>query len=326
MSKLTLEAIEFIANWHDSSSEVACFTSGSTGIPSRILLPKEEMKKSARRTIDYFGLNRESNIHSAISLSTIGGRMAWLRAEISGGSFSCEIPSNRPLTDPETTPSHISLLSVVPSQMISILDRLETDRMSLPKIEAILIGGSPIPIGLEERIAASGLNAYETYGMTETASHIAIRKIGNQGTDKKGAFTPLEDIRVFEKDECLGIDIPGWKQIITTDEARVFPDGSFSILGRRDNVIITGGKKVHPEEVEKKLAARIDREVMVKGIPDPKWGSCVKLIISEEGAGARPSLEEAEQICRELLEDYQVPKCIEFGKLPKTTSGKLKRN
>ncbi len=317
------EALEFIKTWNNPEEYVECLTSGSTGEPGRILLPKSEMVNSARRTVSFFGLNEYSRIHSAISLNTIGGRMAWLRAKICKGKFSCEKPSNEPHF-PDTDPNNrIALASVVPSQMISILRRIkDNEKGGHEFVDCYLIGGSPIPDGLQQEIAAAGIKAYETYGMTETASHIALREITTNTNDSW--FKPLEGINVFDQEGCLGIEIEGWKTIVTNDEAEIREDGSFRIHGRRDNVIISGGKKIHPEKVEKQLYPFLGQNIMIQGRPDKKWGQKVVLVVEKTSSGMNTS-EEIIALCKDILPAHEVPKDIIFDKLPRTPNGKLRR-
>ena len=310
---------EFIEEWNGCEDCIVCHTSGSTGKPKEIRLPKAEVAKSARRTLDFFGIDGpESCFYSCISPDFIGGKMQAVRAVVSGGRFLYETPSNRPQFNATGT-RKIDLLSVVPSQMISMLERIG----ELPEIGNILVGGAPIPDALRERIAMSGLNAWETYGMTETASHVALRKISHP---QKG-FVPLLGIRLsLAADGALVIDLEGWKRIRVNDSVRILkgtPQSitEFEIVGRLDNVIITGGKKVQPEEVEKTLESLLGCEVMVSWEEDLKWGQKIVLIVP----GNNLDSSEIMRICRENLESHCVPKLIERGEIPRTGNGKKRR-
>lgn len=306
---------EFLDIWDDGSALVECRTSGSTGTPKSIMLPKAEMARSARRTIGFFGLDRNSHLHSCIAADFIGGRMMAVRARLTGGSLTWEKPSNRPLREYCGEP--IDLLAVVPSQMIYILDNLD----EIPPLRNIIIGGAPIPAEVRRRITKSGLNAYETYGMTETASHIALRRV----TDPPLPFMPLDGIRIdTDAESRLVIDMAPWQRIVTNDVARVNTDGSFEILGRADNAIITGGKKVHPEQLEDSINTFIYHEVMVTSVPCDKWGQKIVLIVDDSSCPM--SDEEIIQLCRLNLPDYCVPKTIVHKPVPHTSNGKKKRN
>ena len=161
---------QFAEMWDGNSDSIECTTSGSTGTPKSIFLPKHEMRRSARRTIDFFGVGRDSLLYSCISPDYIGGKMQFVRCREAGCRFAYEKPSNTPLAG--YSGGRIDMVSVVPSQMLYI-----AGLRNLPDVGAYLVGGGPVHDKLRKIIAARGIRAYETYGMTETASHIAI-KIG----------------------------------------------------------------------------------------------------------------------------------------------------
>lgn len=326
----TMTYTEFCRQWISEEKYIVCHTSGSTGRPKEILLPKSEMSKSAWRTIGFFGLNGNSRLHSCISPDFIGGKMMAVRAFmlIDGfngripGNLTYEKPSNRPLENYEG--SKIDLLAVVPSQMEWIVSKAEEERNgmashSLPEIGAILVGGAPVASSLRKKIEESGLNAWETYGMTETASHIAVRKIEMNPSP----FKPLPGIRISPENDCLAIEIEGWQRIVTNDIARIDGCGNFEILSRADNAIITGGKKVFPEEVEKEISAQFDFPVAISWEEDEKWGQKIVLLAETDSE----KIEECEIIdrCRLVVEGYKVPKRVIFGKIPRTANGKVAR-
>lgn len=304
---------EFLEEWESPATEIRCHTSGSTGTPACILLPKEQMRASARRTIEFFGLTSQSVLYSCISPDFIGGKMMLVRQQELGCVLESEQPSNRPLSS-GCDVAVIDLLSVVPSQMIHLIDNID----SLPDIRNILVGGSAIPSELRERIAASGLNAYETYGMTETASHVAIRKI-EAGLSP---FHTLPGITVEDVNGALRIDIDGWQSILTNDACVVLNPHEFEILGRLDNAIVSGGKKIHPEMVEQKLSSFLHFPFYITSQPDEKWGEAV-VMMAEADCGLRRDIE---NFCRENLESHERPKRIVFlERLPRTPNGKILR-
>lgn len=306
---------EFIDKWRDESPYIDARTSGSTGEPKVIRLSKSFVRESALRTNRFFSITSQSRLHSCVAADFIGGKMMAVRSELAMCEFSYESPSNRPLGMFCNT-DRIDLLAVVPSQMIHILDNLS----EMPELGAVIIGGSALAPSLRERIIASGLNAFETYGMTETASHIALRKIvsGNEW------FTPLEDITVSIDDRgCLVINFATGEHIVTNDLAELDSGSRFKITGRWDHIIITGGKKLNPCEVENTLSSLIGSPFVVTSVPDMKW--CEKVVLRIEG----------KQFCKEedllnkircLIPSWQVPKKIEWvDNLPRTSNGKLKR-
>lgn len=239
-----------------------------------------------------------------------------VRSEIAGCAFTWEEPSNRPLLGLDKADG-ISLLSVVPSQMHFILDHLD----ALPTVDIFLIGGSAIPAGLRKRIVDMNLNAYESYGMTETASHIALRKV----EEEENNFYPLPGISVsLDERGCLVIEFDSGEKFVTNDIASISADNSFSIEGRYDNIIITGGRKVNPESVERRISHLFEGEIMVSSEPDEKWGSRVILLV--EGTDCPKGEEEIRKKMSTLLAPWEIPKRIIWNSLiPRTSNGKIKR-
>lgn len=310
---------EFLDEWRSETPYIVAHTSGSTGQPKEILLPKEMMARSARRTIDFFGIDSDSRLHSCISADFIGGKMMLVRSEVSGATFSREEPSNRPLQD-FTPADRLDLVSVVPSQMRHIVDRLE----EMPRVGAYLIGGSAIHPELRQDIVNKGIRAFESYGMTETSSHIALRPVDSSDAP----FTLLPGISLTsDGDGCLVIDLGPDGTVATNDLVR-FCDGhrrTFRIVGRRDHVIVTGGKKVNPMEVEAAVAQLFPGvEICVTSRPDPLWTSRVVLL-----AECSPASLDAESLTlrmKQLLPSWAVPKeVIAVPALPRTASGKIIR-
>lgn len=307
---------EFLNEWRGRESFIVCHTSGSTGTPKNIRLPKVEVGKSALRTNEFFGINSGSRLHLCISPDYIGGKMMLVRAEIAGCKITEETPSNRPLSGLDKS-EDIDLLAVVASQLSFILDNLD----SLPHIKHIICGGSTIPLSLRERVENSGLEVFETYGMTETASHIALRRV-NKNPEP---FVTLPGISVSLENECLAIHIEGWRKIVTNDLAEVFCQNVFNILGRRDNVIISGGKKFYPEEIENMLSAFIRQPFIVTGEDDEKWGERIVCKIETDGL-SEPDLEKLATQLRMAIPHDKIPKkFIRVASLPRTPNGKILR-
>lgn len=266
---------EFEKEWNNDSDFVVCHTSGSTGIPKEIHLKKEFMRQSARRTNDFFQINSESRLHTCLDFQYIASKMMTVRADMAKCMLTSETASNRPLQE-ISSDDEISLLSVVPSQMIWILDNIR----KLPEINNFLIGGSPIPLMLRRKIALSGINAWESYGMTETASHIALRKVTD---DESLPFHTLDGITVEVNDEgCLVISMPGIDNLTTTDLAEVVSPTEFRIVGRADNCIISGGVKIIPEMLESTLGSFIAFNYCISSVPDTKWGERLVLVVEKD--------------------------------------------
>lgn len=305
---------ELAQEWTWSES-LLCHSSGSTGTPKEISIEKKHLIESARRTLDFFNLSDSALLYSCIAPDFIGGKMMFVRQQVAECDLIWETPSNRPVL--ETDGRRISLLSLVPSQMHHILDHIH----ELPPIDNILIGGSAIPSALRERIDRSGLNVYESYGMTETASHIALRKV----EENPNPFVTLGDITVSLSGETLKITIPGWQTLTTNDCAQVLSPHEFMILGRKDNVIISGGRKLNPERIEEKLSRHIDFPFYITSVPDDKWGERL-VLIAENTVTDSDTLKATITEAFDLLEKYEKPKEIHICQsLKRTNSGKLLR-
>lgn len=302
---------ELAVQWH-TCDRIPCHTSGSTGKPKEILLTKTEMLNSAQRTVEYFGINEKDLLYSCISPDYIGGKMMFVRQQYVGCEFQWEEPTNRPLEKYEG--KAISLLSVVPSQMIYILDNLAT----MPEIRNILVGGSAIPASLRKRISDSGVNAFESYGMTETSSHIALRKIGIS----PAPFRTLGNITVEEDNGALRIHMPDGQTILTNDAAEILSPTEFHIHGRLDNMIISGGKKINPEIVEEKLSAKLDFPYFITSLPDEKWGERLVIVAQTDNN----NLGFIREACNSIEDGFLRPKQIIIKeKLSLTQNGKIIR-
>lgn len=307
---------DFKAEWLSDTPYILARTSGSTGKPKEIMLDKEFVARSARATNSFFSLTESSRFHSCVAPDFIGGKMMLVRAVIAGGEFSYEPPSNRSLTGLSAS-DHIDLLAVVPSQMHHILD----NQLNIPEIKNILIGGSAIPEGLRNRIAISGLKCFESYGMTETSSHIALRPILPGKTPLP--FELIGDVTI-EADSCgcLLIKYPDGLLIATNDIVEIISPRQFFVRGRYDDVIISGGKKLHPVEIEAELSRISGVVSFLSSIPDEKWGErAVAAVTSESDRAA----------LLDALPDFSLPhwmmpkEVINVGSFPLTDNGKTNR-
>lgn len=307
------------------SDGLRALSSGSTGNPKEISLSKELLLASAHRTINFFNLDSSSHLHSCISPQFIGGKMQAIRAWLIDADFSFEEPSNRPtiVNDFGAWPD---LVAVVPSQMLHVLENFT----NIPSSCNFLIGGSAVDSRLRKRIAENKINGWETYGMTETASHIAIRKIE---TEVK-PFMTLQGISInLSSNSCLIIESDETGIILTNDIAEKYGENRFNILGRLDNVIICGGRKIHPEEVENKIHSLIvesnelshyaSSPMMLSSKPDIKWGE-MPILLLENFPESKVNV--LRNILKANLPDYQIPKDILTDcKIPFTDNGKIMR-
>ncbi len=264
---LTPQAEAFVAEWRSPSPFVTAHTSGSTGSPKEIRLHKADMRASAHATLRHFGITSDSLLHLPLSPSYIAGKMHIVRAIEAGCSLITEPPSNHPLsTLPDGFASRIDLLPVVPSQIAGLL---ASPHLGL--VGSLIIGGAPLSPADEAAVNAAGVNAYATYGMTETCSHVALRRLGHPSFTALPGFTFTTDSR-----GCLVITTGtmSFGRLVTNDIVDLLSDDSFIWRGRFDNVINSAGLKIHPEELERLIAPHIPQgtRFYVTSRQSRRWG------------------------------------------------------
>lgn len=315
---------DFIAEWNNSEEYIPVHTSGSTGNPKDIKLSKSLVRDSAIRTINYFGINRNSHLHLCLSPDYIAGKMMIVRSILSGAKLSIQPPSNDIMI---TEGDVIDLIAVVPSQLVALLD----DEVKMSAIRNMIVGGASIPDTLRVKLAMSEVNAFETYGMTETASHVALRKVD---MDLSNPFCALPGIKFStDSSDRLIIDLGNcYDKIITNDVVDLIDNQRFYLLGRIDNVIISGGVKIHPAIIEQKICHLLppNTQFYISSIPHEKWGEEVVLIIESSAEILYlKDRDEAQSLLlkiKELLPAYHNPKQIFIvDNFKRTDSGKIIR-
>lgn len=326
ISEWEKELFLFLNEWFSDSDFVLARTSGSTGEPKSIELPKSVMIKSAERTIEYFGLKNGDRLLLSLPCQYIAGKMMVVRAIVGQMNLVTVEPSD----DFEILMNEtFDFGAMVPNQVFKILES-PSGKEKLENIRNLLIGGSSIPVTLETQISRLKSRVVSTYGMTETASHIAIHELS--GEKRSDIYNCLPGISVTtNENECLQIHVPeflpagvaGNEPLQTNDIAEILSPTSFRILGRADDAIISGGIKYFPETIEKKLESVIEGRFVISSLPDEKLGERLVLVIE----GQRTDIEPINQTLKKLLTPFERPKAIFFlEKFPETSTGKLKRN
>ena len=309
----------FLTEWFFAFQTIEAQTSGSTGEPTSIALPKAVMVKSAQRTIEYFGLQAGNRVLLSLPCRYIAGKMMVVRAIVGKMDLTTIDPSDVF----EILVSHtFDLGAMVPNQVFKLLES-DRGKLKLENIRNLLIGGSAIPTILEEKVSSLKSRVVSTYGMTETASHIAIRELS--GHRRSDIYNCLPGISVtLGENMCLQIHVPERPEPLqTNDMAEVLSPIGFRILGRADDVINSGGIKYSPEAIEKKLAPWISARFVISSLPDQVLGE--KLVLVIEGTPANTRL--IEQKTAELLSPFERPRSIHFLEtFPQTANGKLRRN
>lgn len=311
---------DFILDWFSSDSRIEVRTSGSTGMPKTIRLRKEMMIHSATSTADYLHLPEGTRALLCLSAQHIAGKMMLVRAMTQGWHLDYTEPSSNPL---KSLSASYDFAALVPLQVHSSLDHIE-------QVTTLIIGGAPVLDDLGRALEKSPSKIFETYGMTETASHIALKPISKAAADHVGAtlgvFQVLPGIEIStDSRECLIIEASGWSEeaIVTNDLVKIIDVGQFQWLGRWDNVINSGGIKLYPELIEHKLRPAKGNRFILTGLPDDKLGH--KLVLVAEGKGdTKLWLTAIEN--NEELDNYEKPREIYFlDKLPETPGGKVDR-
>ena len=320
---------EFLEEWNNPSPYVHVKTSGSTGAPKPMLVEKQRMLNSARITCDFLGLRPGDTALLCMSLDYIAGKMMVVRSLERGLKLTTVEPSGHPLSTSNLPPStfHIPhFTAMVPLQVYNTL-QVPEERERLKKIKHLIIGGGAIDDSLAAELKDFPNNIWSTYGMTETLSHIALRRLN--GPEASEWYTPFPSVHLSLSDEgCLIIDAPEVcpEPLITNDIAEISHNGDFPrcekfrILGRKDNVICSGGLKIQAEELERQLRPHMSAPFVISKRADEKFGEVVVLITEGSPSDARI-------ICERILPKYHQPKAyLHLDQIPLTETGKIARH
>lgn len=305
----------FIKQWYGNSDFISAHTSGSTGTPKLIKLSKPDMKVSAAATCKFFNINSSSHLVMPLSADYIAGKMMIVRAIVSGASLTV-IPPSRNLKDLQSVTIPIDLLPIVPSQIEGLLNSEARDR-----VRNVIVGGASLTQEQEVWLKDRPFKAYATYGMTETCSHVALRRIGQENY-----FTAMPGIS-FKKDEdsCLVIDAPLYSQRVyaTNDIVELLDDVHFRWLGRRDNVINSGGIKIIPEMTEPLLAQYLPAGLnfYLTSQASDIWGEELVMVVE----GCSPSQLDWTSALANLPHHLIPKKVIGVDKIARTSNGKIRR-
>lgn len=298
---------DFLLNWFDQNSFIEMQTSGTTGAPKSIRVDKQAMINSALATGTFFDLHPGIRVLHCLPTQYVAGKMMLVRAFILGWDMDITAPVSNPF---ERNDQEYDFAAMVPLQAQHSLEKLH-------KIKKLILGGAKVSQALSDQLKALPTEIYETYGMTETITHIAAKRIGED------AFTVLPYVNISEDDRhCLVIDPYAIcdEPVITNDVVKIIDDTHFIWLGRHDNVINSGGVKLFPEQIEEKLSKNINRRFFVKGMPDETLGEKLVLVIEGEPF-------DIDTAAFAQLGKYEKPKEVLFVKqFSQTESGKVIRD
>ena len=272
----------FLNEWFNDDPVITVHTSGSTGAPKELLVRKDQMIQSARLTCEFLDLKQ--------------GETALLCMD---------------------TP--LRFAAMVPLQVYNTF-QIPEEKEKLKQTEILIIGGGAVDKALEEKIRNLSNAVYSTYGMTETLSHIALRRLnGAAASDRYYPFSSVELFLSSENTLMINAPLVCDDTLQTNDIARIYPDGSFTILGRKDNVINSGGIKVQAEEIEAKLHSLIMVPYVVTCIPDIKLGEAIVLLMEQT-----EDWDKIERALPGILPSYCCPKQIKIvDRIPQTENGKV---
>ena len=348
---MTLE--DFFSEWNNDSDRVLVHTSGSTGKPKPMMVEKKRMLNSARITCDFLGLKPGDSALLCMSLDYIAGKMVVVRSIERHLHLISVSPSGHPLKDIN---EEITFAAMVPMQVYNTL-QVPEERERLTHVRHLIIGGGAIDASLEKELRSlpGNIAIWSTYGMTETLSHIALRRIN--GAEASEWYQPFDSVKISQTEEgCLVIDAPlvCSETLVTNDiveiesyiynkvekhdkveKNEVVKKLRFRIKGRKDNVICSGGIKIQIEEVEALLKPHLEKPFMLAKKKDEKFGEIAVLLTEDE------DLKKVEATIRRLLSGksddsnksseskshkYWIPREFRYVEhLPLTETGKPKR-
>lgn len=359
---MTLE--DFLSEWNNDSDRVLVHTSGSTGKPKPMMVEKKRMLNSARITCDFLGLKPGDSALLCMSLDYIAGKMVVVRSIERHLHLISVSPSGHPLKDINLKDANgkdvngeITFAAMVPMQVYNTL-QVPEERERLTHVRHLIIGGGAIDASLEKELRSlpGNIAIWSTYGMTETLSHIALRRIN--GAEASEWYQPFDSVKISQTDEgCLVIDAPlvCAETLVTNDIVEIEPyiynkvenheevenhnkveKLRFRIKGRKDNVICSGGIKIQIEEVEALLKPHLEKPFMIAKKKDEKFGEIAVLLTEDE------DLKKVEATIRRLLSGksddsnksseskshkYWIPReYLHVEHLPLTETGKPKRS
>lgn len=328
LSPDAIAALTFCHQWLSGQQTFELTTSGSTGLPKPVTIPRERIITSVRMTASAVGL--QPSYHALVCLSPrfIAGIMMLARGLILGMEMTFVEPSGNPF---DTLEGAFDFTALVPMQLRQALDSA-SGRSHLDRMKVVLVGGAPLPSSLEARIRELSCDVYHTFGMTETLSHIALRHL--RMDEEKQVYSALSGVELSLDDRgCLVVRSPLTEgPVVTNDMVELLSENQFRWLGRIDDVIITGGIKISAAYVEDTIEEALRRltsgdhyKAVVLGIPDEKTGQRIVACIEGPQLSGKISGQLQASI-RSALGNYSSPREFRFiEKIPRLESGKVDR-
>lgn len=301
---------DFLLDWLDEKDYINVRTSGSTGKPKTIRLRKQAMVNSSIATGNFLKLKPSYTALHCLPSNYIAGKMMLVRAIILGLEMDLVEPTSQPVFDYDKVYNFTAMLPM----------QLESTLLYLHNIKLIIVGGSSVSKHLIELSQSIKAKVFATYGMTETASHIALKPLNNKSLEHYFKVLPHVSISQDERG-CLVIDAPkvSKEKVITNDIVKLHSATEFEWLGRIDNVINSGGVKLFPEQIEEKLKGKIPQQFFIASEPNDTLGNQLILVIESDSDMLDPKVFKG-------LEKFERPKKVyNVPKFKMTSTGKIKR-
>jgi len=312
----------FMSEWLDDRQDVAIRTSGSTGPPKTLRIRKDLFLNSAAMTLDFLKVRPGEKALLCLSANYIAGKMMIVRAMSGGLKLSVISPRVEAILSCNDA---IDFSAMVPLQVRTIMSHPD-GKTRIERLGKLLIGGAPISQDLEEQLSRLDNQIYATYGMTETVSHIALRRLN--GPERSPYYRILPGVSITtDENSCLVIDAPSLADhpIRTTDIVKMVGQTEFEVVGRYDHIINSGGIKHSPEVIEQKLAGVLSDRFIISSMPDRKLGEKLILIV-ESTDPKKYDWKRLKAVLQEKLSPYECPKRAFFlEKFPAAGNDKLSR-
>lgn len=325
------DALAFCREWRSGREMFTLHTSGSTGTPKPIQLSRQQMQASARLTGHTLGLEAGDAALVCLNIRYIAGVMMLVRGLELGLPMTIIEPSSNPLLDFKPENDRFAFTALVPLQLQTILEQTPEKLPILNGMKAILVGGAATSPALEQALQVVQAPVYSTYGMTETVSHIALRRLN--GPDATDVFTALAGVSLGTDERgCLHITAAAsqFERIQTNDVVEMLDERRFRLLGRADSIINSGGVKIQPEPIERLVQEQLGRwnlspRLFVAGLPDERLGQRLTAFIEQVTLSPEQQQVLKESLARQLG-PYAAPKqFITISAFRETPTGKIDR-
>ena len=268
--KQNKEYLNFLISWFDEKDYIVAKTSGSTGPPKLIRLKKSDMISSAKLTANYFKLTTNSKVINCLPIDYIAGKMMLVRSLVNGWDLSLFPISSEPIKEISLNYDFIALTPM----------QLEKSLHNINNIKTVIVGGNYVNDELKEKVLKLKANVYETYGMTETITHVAVKCLSRN----ENKFSALPGVNFIEIEGCLAIEASHLSidTITTNDVVTMHSSEKFTWIGRKDFIINSGGVKINPEDIEKKLTKFYSNRLVISSMNDKLLGQKVVLVFEKK--------------------------------------------